>query len=104
MIVQSAPSQSPHFVIEMAQHTALAGQFAREFGNAEFEPVEPRDEMLFVTSHHDYGWKELDANPACNPQTGLPWHLTETPYDLSVQSIGPAITFNEAGQVDISRR
>lgn len=96
MIVQSAPAQSPRLVIAMAQHTALAGKFARAFGNSDFAAIAPRDEMLFATDHHDYGWMALDAEPARNPQTGLPWHLTDTPHDLSVQTLGPAIPMNEA--------
>lgn len=96
MIVQSAPAQSPRLVIEMAQHTALAGQFARVFGNSDFAAIAPRDEMLFATDHHDYGWMALDAHPSRDPQTGLPWHLTDNPHDLSVQTLGPAIPLHEA--------
>jgi len=44
MIVQTAPAGAPHFVMTMKAHCAFAGQAARAFGNAEFEPVAPRDE------------------------------------------------------------
>src|SRR5256885_460313 len=46
MIIQTAPEGAPRLVITMDEHTALAGQFARAFGNANFQPVEPRELML----------------------------------------------------------
>ena len=59
MMVQSAPEGEPHFVITMSEHTALAGQFARAFGNDRFEAVEPRNEMIYLVDHHDHGWVDL---------------------------------------------
>ena len=35
--------------------TSFAGQLARLFGNDRFEPVEPREEMLYLIDHHDHG-------------------------------------------------
>jgi hypothetical protein len=63
MIIQTAPEGAPRLAITMDEHTALAGSFARAFGNASFEPVEPREIMLYVISHHDKGWVEFDAAP-----------------------------------------
>src|SRR5438067_2696013 len=79
MIIQSAPEGAPRLAITMDEHTALAGQFARGFGNAHFEPVEPRDVMLYVISQHDKGWAEFDAAPKIDPRTGLPYNLVDTP-------------------------
>ena len=56
MIVQSAPENGPRLVITMVEHTALAGQAARAFGNDRFETVSPADEMLYVIDNHDAGW------------------------------------------------
>src|SRR5438067_585994 len=79
MIIQTAPEGAPRLAITMDEHTALAGQFARGFGNAHFEPVEPRDVMLYVISQHDKGWAEFDAAPKIDPRTGLPYNLVDTP-------------------------
>jgi hypothetical protein len=71
MMVQSAPAGEASFVSTMAEHNDLCGQFARAFGNDEFAPLDPFDEMVYVVSHHDYGWNDLDASPALDAN-GLP--------------------------------
>jgi len=63
----------------MYEHTALCGQFARAFGNDEFEPLAPLDPMIYVIAHHDAGWTEFDRDPATDEKTGLPYNLVETP-------------------------
>ena len=94
MIVQSAPEGDPSFVITMAQHTALAGRFARAFGNDRFEPVSPREEMLYVIDNHDAGWAELDARAPIDPETGLPFNLVSTPFDMIVKTSAGSPDFN----------
>jgi hypothetical protein len=80
MIIQTAPmAQGPFFAIRMDEHTDLAAQFARAFGNDTFEPVEPRDIMLDVIANHDKGWVDFDADPETDPRTGLPYNLVDTP-------------------------
>jgi hypothetical protein len=81
MIIQTAPEGAPRLAITMDEHTALAGQFARAFGNANFEPVEPRELMLYVISQHDKGWVAFDAAPKVDPRTGLPYNLVDTPAE-----------------------
>ena len=81
MIIQTAPAGEPRLAIMMHEHTALAGQFARAFGNEQFAPVEPTDLMLHVVSHHDDGWAEFDRNPVTDEKTGLPCNLVETPAE-----------------------
>ena len=61
MIVQTASEGAPHFVVRMADHTAVAGQLAAAFGNDRFDALEPRELMETVVTHHDAGWDELDA-------------------------------------------
>jgi hypothetical protein len=39
-----------------------------------------------MIEHHDVGWRELDANAPANPDTGLPYHLVETPFEWIVQT------------------
>ena len=55
MIVQSAPDNGPRLVITMVEHTALAGQAARAFGNDRFESVSPADEMLYIIDNQQKG-------------------------------------------------
>lgn len=94
MIVQGSPAGQPSFVMTMDQHTAFAGELARAFGNARFEPVAPRDEMLYVIDHHDAGWRALDAEAPRNPETGLPFHLVETPFARIVKTSSASPDFN----------
>ena len=79
MIIQTAPAGEPRLAIMMYEHTALSHQFARAFGNAEFEPAEPGELMCHVTLHHDAGWFAFDRDPATDPQTDLPYNLVDTP-------------------------
>jgi 8-oxo-dGTP pyrophosphatase MutT (NUDIX family) len=79
MIVQSAAAGQPHFVISMAQHTDFAGAMARAFGNEAFEPIAPRDLVLYVIDHHDAGWAPIDAEIGVDPATHLPYNLVGTP-------------------------
>ena len=78
----------------MDQHTKLAGQFAVHFGNAEFEGLEPRELMIYVVSHHDAGWRELDAAVQRDPSTGLPYHLVQTPLDWIIKTSSASPDFN----------
>ncbi len=94
MIVQTAPAGEPRFVIKMAEHTAFAGALARAFGNDRFEPVSPREEMLYVIDHHDQGWFDVDENPGRDPETGLPWNLIGTPRDILLETGKRSPAFN----------
>ncbi len=95
MIVQSAPPGEPHLVMTMAEHTALAGAFAEAFGNDDFEAVEPRAEMLFVVANHDRGWADWDASEEFDPETGLPYNLTDTPLEKITGTSSASPDFNE---------
>ena len=94
MMVQSAPEGEPHFVITMSEHTALAGQFARAFGNDRFEAVEPRDEMIYLVDHHDHGWVDLDGEAPLDPKSRLPYNLVETPLNLIAPTSKQSPDFN----------
>ena len=95
MIVQTAPEGSPRLAITMDEHTALAGQFAAAFGNANFEPVEPREVMLYVISQHDKGWAAFDAAPKLDPRTGLPYNLVDTPAEDITRTSAASPDFHE---------
>ena len=94
MIVQSAAEGGEHFVITMDQHTALSAQFAANFGNDQFEQVEPLSLMLHVIENHDAGWRELDALALRDPATGLPYNLVETPPERIVETSVLSPDFN----------
>ncbi len=94
MIVQSAPDSEPRFVIRMADHMAFAGRIARKFGNESFEPVEPRDVVLYIIDHHDAGWADLDAEARIDPATGLPYNLVKTPFEEIIKTSAASPAFN----------
>jgi len=89
VIIQTAPAGAPRLAIMMHEHTALAHQFARAFGNDAFEPSAPAELMCHVVLHHDAGWFAFDRDPATDPATGLPYNLVDTPIrDITVTSRG----------------
>jgi Protein of unknown function (DUF3891) len=89
MIIQTAPAGAPRLAIMMHEHTALAHQFARVFGNDAFAPPEPAELMFHVVLHHDAGWFAFDRDPKTDPRTGLPYNLVDTPIrDITVTSRG----------------
>jgi hypothetical protein len=95
MIIQTAPPGAPHLAIMMHEHTALAGQFARAFGNTRFEPAEPADLVAYIVSHHDAGWAEFDRNPVVDPKTSRPYNLIETPAEHITVTSRASPDFNE---------
>src|SRR5579883_2282317 len=95
MIIQSAPAGTPRLAVMMYEHTALCGQFARAFGNDQFEPLAPLDPMIYVISHHDAGWTEFDRDPVTDEKTGLPYNLIETPMEYLTVTSRLSSDFNE---------
>ena len=96
MIVQDASPGRPRFVMRMSEHTAVAGQLAEAFGNEEFDPLHPRGILEDVIRNHDVGWAEIDARVLQDPDTGLPYHLADTPLDEMVHTISMSPDANEA--------
>lgn len=95
MIIQTAPSGEPRLAVLMHEHTALAGQFARAFGNERFQAVDPIDPMVYIVSHHDAGWAELDRDPVTDERSGLPYNLIETPAQYITVTSARSPDFNE---------
>ncbi len=95
MMVQSAPAGEPRFICSMAEHNALCGVFARAFGNERFDRLDPFDEMVYVVSHHDRGWDDLDAAPVLDAATGMPRGLGTAPVPGSIQTGRNSPDFNE---------
>ncbi len=95
MMIQTAPEGAPRFAIKMDEHTALSGQFARAFGNDRFEPLQPRDILLYMVTNHDKGWVDYDAAPGTDPKTGLPYNLVDTPAEDITKTSTRSPDFNE---------
>jgi hypothetical protein len=79
----------------MYEHTALAGQFARAFGNDRFSAVSPAELMFYVVSNHDAGWAEFDRAPAIDKKTRLPYNLIDTPAEYITTTSRKSPDFNE---------
>jgi len=95
MIVQSAETGQPHFVIASTDHATMAHQFAQMFGNETFSAPDPVDLMGYVVRNHEAGWEALDQQPLHNPKTGLPYHLSEIPELLHIQKARLSPVLNE---------
>ena len=96
MMIQTAPRGEPHFLCSMREHNALCGQFVRAFRNDEFERCEPHEEMVYVVSHHDYGWDEFDGDPVLDARTGLPCGVGNAPVPGGTDTGRRSADVNEA--------
>ncbi len=96
MMIQTAPPGEPHFLCSMRAHNALCGQFVRAFGNDDFERCEPHEEMVYVVSHHDYGWDEFDREPVLDGRSGLPCGIGTAPVPGGTDTGKRSADVNEA--------
>lgn len=87
MILQNQGQDHP-LVVSQDAHMCLAEQLASEFGNDDFIPLTPHDEMMFVVRHHDHGWNKIDEELPFKEETGLPYNLVETPFSALMRT-GP---------------
>jgi hypothetical protein len=95
MIIQTAPAGQPRLAIMMYEHTALAHQFARAFGNSQFEAPAPLDLVAYIVLHHDAGWAEFDRDPVTDPATNLPFNLIDTPAEYITVTSRLSPDFNQ---------
>jgi len=96
MMIQPAPAGQPRFISTMAEHNDLCEQFARAFGNAEFERPQPYDEVVYAIGHHDRGWDEFDANPTVDEKSGFPRGLGTAPIVGGLETTRRSPDFNAA--------
>jgi Protein of unknown function (DUF3891) len=68
-----------YLAIGQASHAWLSGQLARAWGNEEFGPVEPWEEVCLGAEQHDVGWAEWDLDPVIDPDTGRPYTFISLP-------------------------
>ncbi len=95
MMVQGVPEGEPHFLCLMREHNAFCGQLVRAFGNERFERCEPFEEMVYVVSHHDYGWDAFDAKPEMDSKSGLPRGI-----GASAPALGNGVTGRLSAEVN----
>jgi hypothetical protein len=95
VFIQSAPPGRPHRAIMMHDHAALSGQFAREFGNVQFERPFPLDLVIYIIANHDAGWMVFDRDPATDPNTGLPFTVFGTPARFILPTSKGSPDFNQ---------
>ena len=96
MIIQSAPPNEKRFISTMIQHLDLCNQYVRAFGNGEFEPPDPYEEMVYIVGHHDRGWDELDAIPVLDEASRLPCGIGSGPMPGVVTTSRQSPDFNES--------
>ncbi|MBW4436839.1 MAG: DUF3891 family protein [Pleurocapsa minor GSE-CHR-MK-17-07R] len=99
MIIQSVPADhpenDPRLAITQIDHARSCGPIFRAFGDHGFVKPDPMGLVPFVIEHHDEGWRLLDEAVFIDPRTLLPYHLTETPLHLVLQTSGGSPDFNE---------
>jgi hypothetical protein len=78
MLIRPEPDGS-FLAIGQASHAWVSGQLARAWGNDEFGPVEPWEEVCLGAEQHDVGWAEWDLDPAIDPATGRPHTFISLP-------------------------
>ena len=58
--------------IPQPSHAWLSGQIIRVWGNAEFGPVTPYEDVCLGAEQHDIGWLVWEQSPTLDPRTGRP--------------------------------
>jgi hypothetical protein len=73
--------ETPGGVIAISQpsHAWLSGQIIRAWGNAEFGPVTPYEDVCLGAEQHDIGWLTWEQAPTLNAATGRPHSFREVP-------------------------
>jgi hypothetical protein len=79
MIIQVQGDQL--VLIRQTDHAALAGFFAREWGNDVFARPEPFESVRLAAEEHDNGWSEWELEPRVDPQTFTPYSFMSIPTE-----------------------
>jgi hypothetical protein len=56
-------TDSGWILVEHPEHARLAGRFAAHWGNADFPPPDPREDVLTAVARHDDAWAARDSVP-----------------------------------------
>jgi hypothetical protein len=71
-------------LIRQVDHSALAGDLARHWGNATFERPEPQASVVIAATMHDEGWREQDELPRYDATRAGPLHWRDIPVQEHV--------------------
>lgn len=71
-------------LVTQKDHAFLSRDLALAWGGAGFESLGLRDQLLAAVTHHDDGWKEADALPTVDPNSGRPRDFLEMPLELAL--------------------
>jgi len=73
--------ETPAGMIAISQpsHAWISGQIIRAWGNAEFGPVTPYEDVCLGAEQHDIGWLVWEQAPTLNVATGRPHSFREIP-------------------------
>jgi hypothetical protein len=69
----------PVLLIEQAAHARLAATIMRAWSADGLRGHPRRDPVLTAIEHHDDGWRQVDADPQLNAETGLPYDYRTYP-------------------------
>ncbi len=72
-------------LIGQPAHAWVSGQLARAWGNEQFGPVAPYEEVCLAAEQHDIGMAAWDTSPTFNPDTGLPHSFIEMPLSVHLE-------------------
>lgn len=79
MIVRN---ESTHLrVITQTDHAHFAGELLALWRRDGMPDHERRADLLFAAREHDNGWREMDAAPACDPDSGKPYDFRSLPVE-----------------------
>jgi hypothetical protein len=81
LIVRDLPNGTA-LVITQEGHADVAAQFAAHWGNQQFSRIEPYRSMMFGTTYHDSGHREMEADLPINPEKGVPFMFRGAPPGL----------------------
>lgn len=68
-------------VVTQSDHAHFSGELLSLWFRDGLPEHERRRELLFAARQHDNGWREADAAPFCDRQTGLPHDFLSLPDD-----------------------
>lgn len=54
------------------EHSKLSGEIMNYWGNNDFSDIDPKDDVVYATGNHDYGWESWDDNPRINSENNYP--------------------------------
>jgi hypothetical protein len=72
-------------LITQPDHAALAARIMEAWRAGGFPDRPTRARVLDATRQHDLGWQPVDAEPAIDPDSGLPYEFTNAPLDVRQQ-------------------